>query len=122
MHKWPLEHEDPRLIIQEEEEGAEIWAKLDPKRWELYDKYYAEVYTPGALDVKTKELIAAACSLIVDCKYCLAYHIREAIKAGATREELMEMGFVAGAQGGGPVMAYAMVHLKDAIDAFYESK
>ena len=118
MEKWPLEHEDPKLILQEEEQAVEAWAKLDPKRMEIYDKYYAEMYTPGALDVKTKELIATAIALMLDCKYCIAYHTREAIKAGATRKELMEMALVAGTFGGGPVMGYASVALKDAIDAF----
>jgi len=118
MEKWPLEHEDPKLIIQEEEQGAEAWRKLDPKRMEIHEKYYSEMYTPGALDVKTKELVAVAIALMLNCKYCIAYHTREAIKTGATREELMEMGFVVATFGGGPAMGYASVTLKDSIDAF----
>jgi len=42
------------------------------------------------LDRKTKELIAIAASLATHCKGCLEGHIKKALKAGATKEELSE--------------------------------
>ena len=45
---------------------------------------------PGALDRKTKELIAIAASLASHCHGCLKGHIKKAMKYGATREELSE--------------------------------
>ena len=71
----------------------------------------------GILDSKTKELMALAISIAVRCEGCIAYHTHEAIKAGATRPELLETIGVALMMGGGPASIYA-VHAMDAIDQF----
>jgi len=61
---------------------------------------------PGALDTKTKELIALAIGITARCDGCLAYHARAAAKNGATREEIIEVISVAVYMGGGPSMIY----------------
>ena len=71
----------------------------------------------GALDAKTKELMALAISIVVRCDDCIAYHIRDAIEAGATREELADAIGVAILMGGGPSMIYA-THAIEAVDQF----
>ena len=71
----------------------------------------------GALDTKTKELMALAISIAVRCEGCIAYHTHDAIQAGATRPELLETIGVAIMMGGGPASIYA-VHAMDAIDQF----
>ena len=71
----------------------------------------------GALDTKTKELMALAISICVQCEGCIAYHTHDAIQAGATRAELLETIGVAIMMGGGPASIYA-VHALDAIDQF----
>ena len=60
----------------------------------------------GALDSKTKELIALAIGIAARCDGCLAYHAKAAAKYGATREELIEAIGVAVYMGGGPSMIY----------------
>jgi len=47
--------------------------------------YFFEV-----LDRKTKELVAIAASLAAKCQGCLEGHIKKAMKAGASREEISE--------------------------------
>jgi len=71
----------------------------------------------GALDARTKELMALAVSIVVHCEGCIAYHTHDAIKAGATRQELLETIGVAIMMGGGPASIYA-AHAMDAIDQF----
>jgi AhpD family alkylhydroperoxidase len=71
----------------------------------------------GALDAKTKELMALAISIAVHCEGCIAYHTHDAILAGATRQELLETIGVAILMGGGPASIYA-THAMDAIDQF----
>lgn len=44
----------------------------------------------GALDVKTKELIALAIGIATRCDGCIAFHAKAAAKHGATREEILE--------------------------------
>ncbi len=61
----------------------------------------------GALDAKTKELIALGIAVAVHCDSCLAYHVQDALKAGATRAEVLEALGVAVMMGGGPATMYA---------------
>lgn len=71
----------------------------------------------GVLDSKMKELMALAISIVVHCEGCIAYHVHDAVAAGATRQELMETVGVALMMGGGPGSIYA-AHAMDAIDQF----
>ena len=65
-----------------------------------------EAIAPGALDPKTKELIALAIGIAARCDGCLAYHAKAALKHGATREEIADTIGVAVYMGGGPSMIY----------------
>ena len=56
----------------------------------LYTRFADKAYAPGRLDGKTKELIALACSVMVDCVPCIEYHYDKARKQGATDEEVRE--------------------------------
>lgn len=76
--------------------------------------------SPGALDSRTKELIALAIGITARCDGCLAYHARAALRHGATREEVMETVSVAVYMGGGPSMIYGAEALA-AYDAFAAS-
>ena len=44
----------------------------------------------GALDKKTKELMALALGVAAHCDGCIGFHSQALVKLGATREELME--------------------------------
>jgi AhpD family alkylhydroperoxidase len=48
-------------------------------------------YQEGALDVKTKELIGLAASMVLRCDDCIRYHIQSSVEAGATAPELREV-------------------------------
>ena len=61
---------------------------------------------PGALDAKTKELIALAIGITARCDGCVAYHARASARLGATREEILEVIGVSPYMGGGPSMIY----------------
>jgi len=62
---------------------------------------------PGAIDAKTKELIALAIGVAARCDGCLGYHTQALARLGATREEVHEMLGVAVYMGGGPSLMYA---------------
>jgi AhpD family alkylhydroperoxidase len=70
----------------------------------------------GALDKKTKELIALALSVAVRCDPCIGFHTQALAKLGATRQEVDETLGVAVYMGGGPSLMYAA----SAIRAFDE--
>ena len=71
----------------------------------------------GALSAKVKEMMALAVSIAVGCEGCIAYHVHDAIKAGATRPELLETIGVGVMMAGGPGTIYA-AHALDAVEQF----
>lgn len=69
----------------------------------------------GVLDAKTKELIALAIAVATHCDDCIAFHTSSALKAGATKDEILEMLGVTVFMGGGPALMYA-THVMEAVD------
>ncbi len=61
----------------------------------------------GALDAKTKELIAIGISVAVRCDDCIGFHVKAAVDRGATREEILETLGMAIYMGAGPSAMYA---------------
>ena len=60
----------------------------------------------GALDPKTKELIALAIGVAARCDACIGYHVKACIRHGATREEVVETVGMCVYMGGGPSLMY----------------
>jgi AhpD family alkylhydroperoxidase len=106
--------------------GEAVLAELSPLHRELRraipDVYkgFAELhrgaFAPGALDVRTKELIALAIGVVEGCDGCIASHAQAAVRAGATRQEAAEAIGVTFLMHGGP----ATIHGPRAYDAFCE--
>jgi AhpD family alkylhydroperoxidase len=69
---------------------------IEPRFRNIYLKFYKEsYYTPTALDLKTKELIAIAASAVAKCEGCLEGHIKKALELGLTRHEISDALVVA---------------------------
>jgi AhpD family alkylhydroperoxidase len=68
----------------------------------------------GALDKKTKELIALAIGVATRCDGCIGFHAEALVKLGATRAEVEEVLGMSIYMGGGPSAMYAA----DAIMAY----
>lgn len=68
----------------------------------------------GALDRKTKELIALALGVAARCDGCIGFHCEALVKLGASLQEVEEALGMAIYMGGGPSLMYAA----DAITAF----
>jgi AhpD family alkylhydroperoxidase len=75
---------------------------------------------PGVLDSKTKELIALAISVAIHCDDCIAFHTHSALKAGATKEEILETLGVTVFMGGGPALMYA-THVMEAVEELQQT-
>ena len=75
----------------------------------------------GALDTKTKELIALGVSVAVRCDDCIAFHVKAAVDRGATREEILETLGMAIYMGAGPAAMYAS-HALSAYTQFAAAK
>ena len=70
----------------------------------------------GALDAKTKELIALAIGVANHCDGCIGFHTKALVRLGATQAEVDEALGVAVYMGGGPSLMYAA----NAVAAFNE--
>jgi AhpD family alkylhydroperoxidase len=58
----------------------------------------------GAIPAKYRELMSVAVALTTQCTYCIDAHVKNAVQAGATREEIAETVFIAAAlRAGGAV-------------------
>ena len=82
-----------------------------------FARLHKKAVEDGALAMKVKEMMALAISIVVGCDGCIAYHVHDAVKAGASRQELLETIGVALLMGGGPGSIYA-AHALDAIEQF----
>ena len=80
--------------------------KYAPDYNKAFQKYVYESEKEGSLPIKIKELIALALSIQAQCSFCIVGHTKNAIEAGATCQELIEVGMVAGLLGGGRVLCY----------------
>jgi AhpD family alkylhydroperoxidase len=72
---------------------------------------YVQLGAAGAktnhLDAKTRELIALACAVTLRCDGCITVHGEQAVKLGATREEVAEALGVAIALNAGAALVYS---------------
>ena len=78
-----------------------------PAEMEAFRRLHKEATAHGALDRKTKELIALGMAMTVNCDGCIAYHVKDALSAGASRQEIVETIGVVVMMGGGPAVVYA---------------
>ncbi len=74
---------------------------------------YQKLMGEGALSLREKELIAIGIGMAVRCEPCIYAHVEKAVKAGATRPQLIEMAGVVVAMQGGP----GYVHVPELLDA-----
>ncbi len=79
---------------------------LIPDVYEGFSQTHRAALKDGALDTRTKELIAFAISVSKECDGCIASHARGAARAGATTEEAAEAIGVALLMNGGPATVY----------------
>ena len=66
-----------------------------------FARLHASAVTDGALEPRVKELMALAIAIALHCDGCIAFHVHDALDAGATREEIIETIGVAVMMGGG---------------------
>jgi len=68
-----------------------------------------------ALSAREKELINVALSVAGQCEWCIALHVRHALAAGASRDDVVSAGFMAVLMHGGPALMY-LSPLLEALD------
>jgi AhpD family alkylhydroperoxidase len=85
-----------------------------PKTMEGFSALHKAAACAGVLSAKVKELIALGIAVTVRCDGCIAFHVHDAVEAGASKEEITETIGVAVLMGGGPSVMYGC----EALEAF----
>ena len=77
-----------------------------PQVYAGYGQLHDTALAPGALDARTKELIALAIAVSKECDGCIAAHAHAAVQQGASPEEAAEAIGVTFLMNGGPATVY----------------
>jgi AhpD family alkylhydroperoxidase len=93
-------------------------AELARKRRELasgplqaFKAFSAAVFAEGAVPAVTKQLIAVAVAHVTQCPYCIKGHTAEALKQGASEQQIMEAIWVAAEMRAGGAYAHSALAL-----------
>ncbi|WP_457746628.1 carboxymuconolactone decarboxylase family protein [Sulfurimonas sp.] len=88
-----------------------------PSEIGAFNNFMLATEKANALEIKTKELINLALGISAQCEWCIALHVKGAVSAGATKEEILESAMQAVLMHGGPALMY-MIHVESAIEEF----
>ena len=69
-------------------------------------------FAPGALDVKTKEMLGLGSSMVLRCDDCVLYHLGKCHDEGVSTEQMFEIFSIANLIGGTIVIP----HLRRAVE------
>ncbi len=108
--------ETARDLLGKREANMRRLEKEAPNLCHGFSEFITDCFRPGALDRKQKELMAVAATVAVRCIPCLAHHANNAIKAGATRKEVLEAATIGVEVGGGPSFVVVRDNLQDFLD------
>ena len=109
---------DVREMLKEFTVGMKDLGKSNTDYAVAFGQLLGTTLKPKKLSTKQKELISIGIAVHTRCEYCVVFHVNNAFKCGANREEIMEAALVAVCMGGGPSMTYVVTLVKDSIDEF----
>jgi AhpD family alkylhydroperoxidase len=99
------------MYPQPDPEIARRRRELSPEALAAFRAFSSSVFADGALPAKTKQLIAVAVAHVTQCPYCIRGHTKEALKAGASENEIMEAIWVAAEMRAGAAYAHSTLAL-----------
>ena len=91
-----------------------------PETAEAFGQMRNSIFKDGYLDLKTKELIAIASSVLMRCQFCVDAHSQRAITAGATKEEIAEAISVAMFIAAGSQIGWTNIYAESIYDKIFE--
>ncbi|KKH46272.1 carboxymuconolactone decarboxylase family protein [Methanosarcina sp. 1.H.A.2.2] len=91
-----------------------------PETAEAFGQLRNSIFKDSFLDIKTKELIAVASSVLMRCQYCVDVHSQRAVEAGATKEEIAEAISVAMFVAAGSQIGWTNIYGENVYDKIFE--
>lgn len=107
---YPKHYKDLTRLMKE------LSAKI-PETIGGFNSLHKASITEGVLSSKTKKLIALGIAITIRCDGCIAFHVHDALKSGASSKEILETIGVAVMMGGGPAFIYGCEAL-EALEQF----
>jgi AhpD family alkylhydroperoxidase len=77
-----------------------------PELGKPFQEFYEACIEKGVLDRKTKELLMTALAAVFRCSHNTEEHIKAALDAGASKEEITEVLLIAAAEGAATQLAW----------------
>ena len=108
----------PEIIVYAKKAFGKLGSVL-PDTMSAFGELQQATFQDGALDIKTKELIALGISVAQGCDGCMAWHNAALHELGASREEVADALGVAIEMGGG-VALYSAAKAMDGYDQFLD--
>lgn len=93
-------------------ETAKRRRALAPEAEDTFRAFSKAVFADGALDPRTKQLIAVAVAHVTQCPWCIEGHVKAARKEGASPEQIMEAIWVATEMRAGAAWAHSVKALE----------
>jgi len=87
---------------------AERRRALAPEPEQAFRTFSKAVFAEGALDARTKQLIAVAVAHVTQCPWCIEGHVKAARREGASAEQIMEAIWVAAEMRAGAAFAHSV--------------
>lgn len=104
------------IFPQVTKELAEKRRTLVPKTFEAWREFSKATFAEGAIPAVTKQLIAVAVAHTTQCPYCIKGHTKEALRQGATEEQIMEAIWVAAEMRSGGAYAHSVIALNEMLE------
>ncbi len=105
-----MEHQ---LYAEATVENAKKRAELAPEIIDTWRNFSRTVFKEGALPEKTKQLIAIAVAHTTQCPYCIRSHTKQALRKGATKQEILEAVWVAAEMRAGAAYAHSAIAMDE---------
>jgi AhpD family alkylhydroperoxidase len=91
-----------------QEDSAKLKA-LAPDLVMGFSSLHGKVMKDGSLTMREKEMVALGIAVALRCVPCIKLHVKAALGAGATKEDIMEAVSVAVVMAGGPAYTHSAV-------------
>ena len=111
-----MSHQTPEQFNEHRQAGQAALDRHDHQGLKRFLRLDIAAYEDGPLPCKTKELLGLIASMVLRCNDCIDYHLDQCVKAGYSREELMDAMNIALVVGGSiviPHLRHAALRLED---------
>ena len=109
-------------IRQQRQKAHRQLLEANSKVYKAFLDMESAAYAEGALPKRAKELIAVGISVVMDCASCMEWHITQAARCGASRQEILEALEVGMEMGGGRATVSARFALEVMDEVFRPPK